>query len=256
MPDQARVDELIELALLCAGAESGPFDRDLGEIHLIKYVYLVDLEWAARHAGQTYTGIDWTFYRFGPWNLQLQQRIAPLVRHLGGEVQLIEGAERDFSRYSLRDEGRFEHLDRKLPHQVVSTMKKYVRHFGKDTGNLLNHVYLSRPMRNAAPGERIDFSLVAAPHAAEPAVEAPASRTAKQEKKFEQAKKEIRGRLDAARERAPRREFVEVRPPYDDTFEEGVRWLDSDNGEPIAAEGELEFSDDIWKSSFRAGPSD
>ena len=36
-------------------------------IHLIKCVYLADLAYDKEHNGQTYTGIPWRFYHFGPW---------------------------------------------------------------------------------------------------------------------------------------------------------------------------------------------
>ncbi len=54
--DQDRIDHVIQLALLVAGREDDPFDRELGPIHLIKYVYLADLAYAERHGGETYTG--------------------------------------------------------------------------------------------------------------------------------------------------------------------------------------------------------
>ena len=44
-------------------------------------------------------------------------------------------------------------------------------------------------------------------------------------------------------------------PRYDDIFFEGVKWLDSLAGEPIQEkEGEIYFSEDIWKSSDSLAP--
>jgi hypothetical protein len=54
--DQDRIDHVIQLAVLVAGREDDPFDRELGPIHLIKYVYLADLAHAERHGGRRTRG--------------------------------------------------------------------------------------------------------------------------------------------------------------------------------------------------------
>jgi hypothetical protein len=44
-------------------------------------------------------------------------------------------------------------------------------------------------------------------------------------------------------------------PCYDDVFFEGVKWLDSLAGDPVQEqEGEISFSEDIWKSPARMVP--
>ena len=57
--DPSRVDLLLQYALLVAGEEDEYIDRQLGPIHLIKYVYLADLAYARHNEGKTFTGIDW-----------------------------------------------------------------------------------------------------------------------------------------------------------------------------------------------------
>ena len=47
--DISRVDKIIQYSLLIAGDEDDFSDRQLGPIHLIKYVYLADLDFAASH---------------------------------------------------------------------------------------------------------------------------------------------------------------------------------------------------------------
>ncbi len=66
--DLDKVDKLIQYALLVAGEEDSVFEQQLGPIHLIKYVFLADLAFAARRGGETYTGIEWVFHNFGPWS--------------------------------------------------------------------------------------------------------------------------------------------------------------------------------------------
>lgn len=51
-----KIDLLIQYAILIAGQEDEYPDRQLGPIHLIKYVYLADLAYAERNGGETFTG--------------------------------------------------------------------------------------------------------------------------------------------------------------------------------------------------------
>ena len=46
-----KIDLLIQCAILIAGREDDYLDRQLGPIHLIKYVYLADLAYAERKCG-------------------------------------------------------------------------------------------------------------------------------------------------------------------------------------------------------------
>ncbi len=78
-----KVDMLIQYALLIAGQEDAFWDRQLGPIHLIKYVYMGDLAYAERNDGETYTGIDWRFYNFGPWSQTVNERIEPALTAIG-----------------------------------------------------------------------------------------------------------------------------------------------------------------------------
>ena len=51
MMKSSKIDLLIQYAMLIAGQEDEYFDRRLGPIHLIKYVYLADLAYAERKCG-------------------------------------------------------------------------------------------------------------------------------------------------------------------------------------------------------------
>jgi hypothetical protein len=73
MMKSSKIDLLIQYAILIAGQEDEYFDRQLGPIHLIKYVYLADLAYAEHNYGETFTGIDWQFYKFGPWSQTCKQ---------------------------------------------------------------------------------------------------------------------------------------------------------------------------------------
>jgi hypothetical protein len=53
--DINKVDLLLKYILAAAGQEDYG-NREVGPIHLIKYVYLADLAFAEKHEGETFTG--------------------------------------------------------------------------------------------------------------------------------------------------------------------------------------------------------
>ena len=77
--DTSKIDQIIQYSLLVAGDKDSNYDRQLGPIHLIKYVYLADLSYARSNNGNSYTGINWQFYKFGPWSQTVNSRIEPAL---------------------------------------------------------------------------------------------------------------------------------------------------------------------------------
>ena len=162
MPNMSRIDKLIQFALSAAGQEDDMRDRELGPIHLIKYLYLADLVYAERHNGKTYTGIQWKFHNFGPWSYEAYQRIEPALQRVGAREKTIPSQyDGDFVRWSLRDDHIFRQLQDELPFVLTHTLQKYVHQFTGTTEDLLHFVYNTRPMLQAKPGEVLDFTLVA-----------------------------------------------------------------------------------------------
>lgn len=254
--NQNRVDQIVQFALARAAHEDDWALRELGPIHLIKYVYLADLAYARSHNGQTFTGIDWVFFHFGPWSAPLFERLDDAAQLIGARVRTFETsrADKDGKRYSVSsaDADQLERqLVRELPPPVVSAIKRAVHQFSSDTTGLLHYIYQTPPMLRAAPNERLDFTL-AIQQPTEPAAQSPAL-TRRQEKKHEAAvaasRLAFKERLTAvkARQRGP----MESRPPrYDEVFEAGVRRLDAEaEVEPLR--GEVVFPDDIWKGDWR-----
>ena len=86
--DIKRVDLLVKFILTAAGQED-PGHRELGPIHLIKYVYLADLIFAEKHSGETFTGAPWRFHHFGPWAPEVYSRIEPFITEVGARVRQI-----------------------------------------------------------------------------------------------------------------------------------------------------------------------
>jgi hypothetical protein len=260
--DQNRIDELLAFALATAARED-PDNygrRELGPIHLIKYVYLADLAYAATHNGQTYTGAPWRFHHFGPWSEEVWGRIEPVVQTLGASQRTFRSskAKDDTVRYELSQghESLFERLERQLPWEVTSAIKRGVHEHGSDTTALLREVYLTKPMLRAVPGGSLEFE-GEPPHMSTVREEAEEPRlTVRQRRDRKAALEALRARIRAHKdERASRRRLpADPPPPYDEIFVQGVAWLDSVAGDsPREMEAEGAFSEDVWTSGARGG---
>jgi len=154
--DAARLDLLLQYALAAAGQED-PGQRELGPIHLIKYAYLADLAHAERHGAETFTGVPWRFFHFGPWALEVNDRIEQAAAAVSAERRTFTSARHkgEFVRYLVQDEALYGRLARQLPGEIASAVKRAVHEHGNDTYGLLNHVYLTRPMLCARRTARV-----------------------------------------------------------------------------------------------------
>ncbi len=260
--ESSKIDLIIQYSLLVAGEEDEFFDRQLGPIHLIKYVYLADLAYADRNQGQTFTGIIWQFYKFGPWSQNVHERIEPALIELKANKKTFPSKfddKDDWVRWQLRDDDLLDNIDRQLPVSITALLRRDIHRFGNDTASLLNHVYQTPPMLSAAPSECLDFSQLNQASrktvSSSPLKYEELSTTKK--KKFKKRIQELR-KKNAKRTSADRRTTQLINPVtsprYDDVYYEGLNWLDSLAGPPLK-EGELEatFSDYVWKSSTRKG---
>lgn len=256
--DVDKVDKIIQFSLNIA-RDLDYWDRALGPIHLIKYVYLADLAYAEKNKGKIFTGANWRFHHFGPWSLDVFNRVEPACTAIRADKKSIpsENGEKDFTRWSIHDDSGHYDGSSDLPIVVTSSVQWAVRKFGSDTYSLLNYVYLTRPILTAAPGEALDFSSVEEDSFIETKKEV-RKMSKRQEKEKEEklrtAQVKIREKLALRREKSQGK--ISVRPPrYDKTFFEGCRWLDSLAGpETRDLRGEAQFTPDIWKSRSRFDP--
>jgi len=258
--DPAKIDILLKFALAAAGEED--FDnRQLGPIHLIKYVYLADLAYAKRHGGQTFTGVQWQFHHYGPWAYEVFERIEPVIAETGALEKRYSHPkfEDDFVRYTLSDESLYKQLEEKLPFEIVSVIKQGIRKFGADTQGLLDYVYKTKPMLKAAPEEFLSFEDLSeeklptdGADESEEILSAKAKKRRKQ--KIKAPREKFRKRL--AQKKASKKLVTPPTPPrYDEVFLEGTKWLDSLAGTPVKEEaGLLTISEDFWKSPARFDP--
>lgn len=255
--DVNRVDNLLQYIIAVAGQASG-WDRELGMIHLIKYLYLADLKYSEHHNGQTYTGLPWRFHHFGPWCTEVYHRIEPALIAIGALKKTIEHPEfdKDFHRWINQDDQLFDSLNNKIDLIVSGAVQYYVREFGNSTAELLDFVYKTPPMINAAPGDFLDFSQFEASlrgssfSDSKQKKESPSARQLKKRKEALQAlKAKLTERLDNELKREKR---CASAPRYDDIFKEGVDWLDSLVGDPVEQnELTVTVSNDMWKSKAR-----
>lgn len=257
MPYHAnKVDKLIQYALLVAGQEDDFSDRQLGPIHLIKYVYLADLAHAKRHNGETYTGTEWRFYKFGPWAQTVNARIEPALAMLRADRRVFESdsADRDeWVRWNKRDDRLLEEIERQLPPGITRTLKLQIHTFRKDTPLLLDYVYKTDPMISAAPNEVLDFNLVPESPITSDSKSASLDKerlSAKKQKKFKEGMRAIRSKRKSGRPK----EAKLVSPPilYDDVYHKGMEWLESLAGPELSEQTIVaEFCEDVWKSETR-----
>lgn len=253
--DTRKVDLVIQYALALASEADVFKDRELGPIHLVKYVYLADLAYAQQGEG-LFTETDWRFHHFGPWSLEIFQRIPVAARGIGAEERRFPSKfkDEDAVRWRARGEDLIGQLDPQLPRSVTSALRRAVRDYGNDTSSLLHYVYRTPPMLKAAPGEALDFRSAVE--------EAPARSAASEHEGFPPISKTKAKSLKALvqRKREDRRQakaLVVPDPPprYDEVFEKGQEWLDGLAGPAVEAEsGRLHFSDSVWKSPARGEP--
>lgn len=258
--DLNKVDLLIKFALAAAGQED-PGNRELGSIHLVKYVYLGDLAHAKCYNGKTFTGIPWKFHHFGPWAYEVYERIEPVVQEVGATERKFSHPHYadDFIRWTLVDEELFERLEKQIPFCVISAIKRGVHEFGSETQSLLHHVYTTEPMLGAAPQDQLSFDFQS-----ELAPETQKVETLQTDQSAK-AKKRRKAKLQALRERVQKKLAEKpktrklVSPPtpprYDEVFFEGQEWIDQLAGSTIEPQsGQIVISDEVWKSRSRFDP--
>ena len=262
--DINRVHLIFQYTLSVAAQNDDWQERELGPIHLVKYLYLADLAYASAHGGKTYTGIPWRFHKFGPWAENAFFEIDPALKAIGAEKkQITSKYEDDFIRWRNRDQFLSDKINRNLDFHVALHVKSAVQKFGSFTEGLLHHVYNTQPMLNAAPGDALDFTCIQVqpkPIDDEPDISKPLSKgqQKRRAKKKEYINEELKKRFQKKQEMRKLRNMQAKQQPnsrYDEVFYNGLAWLDSLAGEKIVdGEFSVEISPEIWKSKARYDP--
>lgn len=248
------VDLVVKYALLIAGQGDDFASRRLGPIHLLKYVYLADLYYAERNNGKLFSEASWEFYHFGPWSLAVHQRIGTATASIMAQkfTHSSSYSDDDFIRWEKSDDDLLRRISREIPSVITVRLKNDIRKYGKETELLLDYVYRTEPMLNAAPHEKLDFTVVN--HTS--IKEKPENVSLRIEKISNNKKKALHQKLKTLKDRVkPKKQLKPVtNSRFDDVFNTGVNWLDSLAGD-VFPEGNMvaSFSDDVWKSSTRKG---
>lgn len=243
-----RVDLLIQFCLAVAG-EGDPGEQALGPIHLVKYVYLADLIYAASNEGQTFTGSSWRFHHFGPWSTEVWKRIEPAALAAGIPQITIPSTkyERDAVVYQAGQELSADELDKELPMLIALQIRNLVRKYRSFTPELLHFVYGTNPMLNAAPGETLDFSLAVLPP--KPKAEPQPELSKAQIKSLRKLKAQLTAKK--GQEKTKRRVSPTTQPRYDEAFDEIGKLIEEQECALKACKGKLSFSSAVWKSRAR-----
>ncbi len=253
LANQHRVDQIVQFVVLLRGQEDNPGDRQLGPIHILKFVYLADLEYARDNGGQTFTSIDWKFHKFGPWSPVVHQRIPAALKAINADGFTYESSREDredCQRWSKSDETLFKQHEKDLPFAIRMALSSAVHRYGKDTESLLDYVYKTEPMLRAAPGELLRFDGLISQRKTTSA-ETPSARTERQDKKLRAKMKKLREQLEGNHSKADN-VFSGAGPRFDDVHREGQKLLDDLGGSPFQERNlTIEFSGDVWKSPAR-----
>ncbi len=252
MADLSRVDKIIQYVLQVAGDQDDFRDQQLGPTHFIKYVYLADLAYARSHDGTTYSDVNWIFHSFGPWSAEVFERIEPALNEVQAEKITFQSdyGKDDWHRWKFsKDNYLQKDLGVELPIAVCGDVRKHVRQFGAQTPELLHFVYATKPMRNTAPGEVINFQIAARiRHEGKQNIVESKGQTKKVIKKLEA----LKARLDSGEFDQNGFSEPNFKPVYGDVFANGMNWLDKLAGPSIeASEHNVEFDPGIWKSGMR-----
>ncbi len=253
-----KISTIIQYSLLVAGEEDDYKCRDLGPIHLLKYVYLADLFYAKKNNGKTYTGIDWIFYNFGPWSQRVHAQIAPALHRINATQNKFNSdyGKDDWVRWSLQDSELLITKERQLPTSITLWLRKDIHKYLKDLPELLNYVYSTEPMINAAPNESLDFNFaILKPYEKKEDLKLGLDRLSiSKKKKFKTNLSLARNKYQESRLERQFDTQRDNKPRYDEVFEAGIGWLESLPGQQFEpADLTVDFSNEVWKSDTRNG---
>lgn len=259
-----RVDALLAYILFEAQKSDDFREQSLGPIHFLKYVYLADLAYAEKHNGETYTGVHWQFFHYGPWDRELWLYIEPSLATAG---VLATKFPSDFSskecvRWICDAEHKVKSVAMSLSIELQGIIARLVRRFSNNTPELLNYTYNTPPMLKAAPREHLDFSpsgwRIDSSDNAFTRIKAP-ELTHRERKKInlwkENASKILRAKI-AEKIAQNKKQHHTSDALYDNVYLEGIAFLNADMMQEPLQEGNVEVSIDnnVWKSRARYDP--
>jgi uncharacterized phage-associated protein len=126
----------------------------IGMIRLTKLLYLLDVE-HFREKRETFTGLDWIYYKYGPYAPELES----IIKQIGVEIEDEDIEEKTFRHIK-------PYYEEEWVKKIDLTTLHILDQIWKDVGleslkKLLDYVYFeTEPMENPIRGERLDFNKI------------------------------------------------------------------------------------------------
>lgn len=133
---------------------------DLLKTQILKFLYLVDLEWV-RYTGRQFTDLNWIWYLHGPWDRHFEEILADMC---GKELECRTQPRFQGGHFSLFYPGSRPRFDADLDLAEQAVVDRILDAFRqKSVRELLEeYVYQTAPMLAAERrGERLNLGLVA-----------------------------------------------------------------------------------------------
>jgi uncharacterized phage-associated protein len=158
----------------------------VGKVRITKLLYLLDVEYCRDH-GETFTGFNWIFYKYGPYTSEIDEILSYAGIELEEEVIALE---KSIKRLKIGETERAYSVDSKL--------ENYLHRIWTEWGleslpKLLDFVYFeTEPMIYAKKrGESLDFSKIS-----EREIPKKITWTPEEQKKLREIGKSIKEKLD------------------------------------------------------------
>jgi hypothetical protein len=129
----------------------------ISKIRIVKLLYLIDVE-HYRTYGKTLTGLEWIFYRYGPYAFAIDSAVRQLGFDLG-EEEVTTAAGYPAYVYRVEEPQSLEDI---VSFAVQSMIDRKIKQWAlEDTRFLLDYVYTAtEPMQQATFGQKLDFSKI------------------------------------------------------------------------------------------------
>ena len=129
-------------------------DSPISTIRIIKYLYLLDLEYYNRHY-KTFTGIEWIKHTYGPYFLAWPN----VVNEIGYRLTVKEVKTERGNGLTYRVDEPYR-IDDKVPFGVQKMIDRIIKRWGdEDLEAILDYVYKSFPIENSKFKEELDFTI-------------------------------------------------------------------------------------------------
>ncbi len=136
--------------------EAADRNISIGKTQLIKLLYLAEVEYY-REKGERLTDIDWVFYYYGPYAIELE---GILESEEFDRQSIKTSSEKDYIKFQVSENSKKygEYTDA----AISVLLKKILGTWGKcELPELLNYVYFeTEPMEDVKRGDRLQFEKI------------------------------------------------------------------------------------------------